>query len=352
MKSTNKTQKRSEASKIEWKAVFAGETQVTPVLFNPTADQVRTIKNLPEDMEISENTYKRDIKDDEFSVVSLLCKYNPNELLELEEDKYPKEMFVNYDILCKAEFVKGSKSGKYQIIDEHNQSAWVAIKGKQSVKKAVEDAVASGDLNDYDPLHKIDADTARKAMVGEVALYQLIFNMSTLDPHVPDKDMNLDEFKLGEDPTETFKNICDGDVSMLNALMAFNTESKSENREFFMVKGEQNKLGVFLGVNVNKNNPDKMYQSVMTAPTHVNVTYTSTFRPTDAKRERSDFDDLGKTRMPKEALKVLMDEEYPWQAEWGNTLHFKEIKSSDIKANNTSIDSDSDDDDDDDDLPF
>lgn len=353
MKSSKKTQERKEKANINYNAVFAGETLVTPILFNPTADQVRKIKNISEDYDVNEPSYNKTFtingEEKEFSVISLLCKFNPNEILDVKNE-YKDDVFVSYEILCSKDEVKGSNSGKYQVIDESNISAWVRVPDRRKkLADVIRAEINSNTYSEYDSIHKLNPDTARIACVGEVALYQLIFNMSSLDPHKPNddpkKNMELTEFKFGENPTETFKLICDGDVSVLNELMVI-TKSKSELLSNFSNNGVQNTLGVFLGAQPNSDKT-KLYQTVMSCPTHINVNYSSTFRITDINSKKKTYEYLGETRLPKEAIKTLTDEKHPWKAEWGGTLSFKEVKLSDIKQLETTID-----DDEDDEFPF
>lgn len=347
MKSSKKTQERAENSNINYRAVFAGETLVTPIMFNPNAEQIKTIKNLPEDFDVNEPEYARTItingEEKTFSVISLYTKFNPNEALGVEK-QYSDSVVIPFELLLSPNPVKGKNSGKYQIIDESNVTAWVRVPDKRKkLSETIKEQIDTNEYSQYDSIHKINPETARIACVGEVALYQLIFDLSTLDPHRPDKDMELTEFKLGENPTETFKNICNGDVTVLNDLMQY-TGSTNELMELFVTNGNQNQLGVFLGGRPNSDHT-RLYQTVMTAATQVNITYRSTFRPFDPKMEKNGMENLGETQMPKEALKVLVDENYPWQSEWGGTLALKEIKLSDVKENETEIEEDSD-------LPF
>lgn len=344
MKSTKKTQARAAKAQVNYKARFSGETITTPVLFNPTAEEIRKIKELPEGMDIREPSYKKTIKGDEYSLISLLLQYNPNKLLKLKDKPYSDKMFVNYVVHCSPEFVQGAKSGKWQVIDQSNEHAWVTIEDDQSVEDAVITAVKSGTYNDYDKIHKVDAQTARKACVGEVALYSLVFNMSTLDPNVPNKDMELTGFKFGDDPTETFKNFCEGDLTPLNNLMVLN-DAVVDEKEFFITNGKQNSLGVFLGVRGNDDNT-VMYQDIMYPLTFMNVFTPSTFRPTSYNREVSGFEDLGKTRLDRDAVKWLKAEKYAWSSEWGGSLNFKEMSLTDLRT------AEDNDDDGDDDLPF
>ena len=139
MKSTNRTKKRQKDAKLNRKARFAGETLVTPLCFNPTAEQIKFFKGIRPDAQIDEPTYKRTmtLNDEkvEFSVVSLLCEFKPNEILGLEENKYSDRVFVSYEILVDKEQVVGNKSGKTQVIDEHNQTAWVRLGKRKNLQK-------------------------------------------------------------------------------------------------------------------------------------------------------------------------------------------------------------------------
>ena len=344
MKSTNKTQERASRVSLNYKAKFAGEVLVTPLVFNPTGEEIKQFKKITkEDLSIDTPAYKKTVRvyengepvEKEFSVVSLLCSFTPNELMKVK-GMYPEEMYVNYDLLVSPEYVKGSKSGKYQVIDDHNQNAWVKIKPKQTLHDAILDAKNSSDTNQYDAIHKIDEKTARVACVGEVALYELIFNMSTCDKHDPEKNQELSGFLIGEKPTEIFKAICTGDVSQLNKYLLKAAKVKCEEKEFFVTNGKQNLLGLFMGVATNRDKT-KLYQTVYTPQTEKNISTPSTFRPTSGNRSLNAYKNLGETRLAKEVVDHLMDSKYPWSGEWGSTFKFKEITMDDIATNETSI---------------
>lgn len=344
MKSTNKTQERASRVSLNYKAKFAGEVLVTPLVFNPTGEEIKQFKKITkEDLSIDTPAYKKTVRvyengepvEKEFSVVSLLCSFTPNELMKVK-GMYPEEMYVNYDLLVSPEYVKGGKSGKYQVIDDHNQNAWVKIKPKQTLHDAILDAKNSSDTNQYDAIHKIDEKTARVACVGEVALYELIFNMSTCDKHDPEKNQELSGFLIGEKPTEIFKAICAGDVTQLNKYLLKAAKVKCEEKEFFVTNGKQNLLGLFMGVATNRDKT-KLYQTVYTPQTEKNISTPSTFRPTSGNRSLNAYKNLGETRLAKEVVDHLMDSKYPWSGEWGSTFKFKEITMDDIATNETSI---------------
>jgi len=82
---------------------------------------------------------------------------------------------------------------------------------------------------------------------------------------------------------------------------------------------------MFLGVTEYN---DKIYQTVLTSPTFLSISKHNTYRPHD---RMNDYDTHGESQLPKEAYETLIDEEYPWNAYWGNTLTFKEIKTSDLE---------------------
>lgn len=344
MKSTNKTQERASRVSLNYKAKFAGEVLVTPLVFNPTGEEIKQFKKITkEDLEIETPTYKRTVRvyengepvEKEFSVISLLCSFTPNELMKVK-GMYPEEMYVNYDLLVSPEYVKGGKSGKYQVIDDHNQNAWVKIKPKQTLHDAILEAKNSSDTNQYDAIHKIDEKTARVACVGEVALYELLFNMSTCDKHDPDKNQELSGFIIAEKPTDVFKAICAGDVTQLNKYLLKAAKIKCEEKEFFVTNGKQNLLGLFMGVTTNRDKT-KLYQTVYTPQTEKNISTPSTFRPTSGNRSLNAYKNLGETRLAKELVDHLMDSKYPWSGEWGSTFKFKEITMDDITSNETSI---------------
>lgn len=362
MKSTNNTVNRSEAADINYKPVFSGEVYATPVVFNPTAAQLREMKNIPAEYDIDEPEYVRTIQDNEYRMIELHCKFNPNKVLKLKNRQYPDEVFVKYKLQISDRPVVGSSSGKTQIIDEHNQSGWIELKGKKSIEKQVlevQENKSERSYSDGDPIRRMDASTCRIACQGEVALYDLVFKMSTLDKHRINaeddtKSTRLTEFKLGENPTETFKNLVNGELTALNMLLASNDQD-FEGKEFFVKDGENNKIGLMLGATVSQDN-DKIYQDVLAPFTVFPVTYEAVFRPTDRVNDYTTtmFNDtlLGKSRLNKQAVDVLTHEQYPWKAFWNNSFKFQEVTLDSVNKNEDAAEDAEDNSNFTDDLPF
>ena len=347
MKSTNRTKKFSERTQLNFKATFTGGVFATPIIFNPNADDLRRIKNIPEEYDVKEPDYSRVIQDKEYRTVSLLLKFDPNEAMKLKTPKYGGDTFVKYDIYVSDRPVIGGKSGKTQVIDCHNQNGWLKLSGKKSIKDQL--TAAQADDSPYhpgDPMRKMDPETVRIARQGEVALYDLVFKMSTLDKHrinndEPEKSTRLDDFRLGENPTKVIENIFNGDYTALNMLMADNPQD-FEGKEFFVKDGKNNELGIFLGVRPNQDG-DKIYQDVLAPFTVFPVGIEATFRPTDRNYDYTDTKfngvKLTKTKLNKKAVEYLTHEEYPWKSFWNNSFDFQEVTVDDLPQNQTETES-------------
>lgn len=347
MKSTNRTKKFSERTQLNFKATFTGSVFATPIIFNPTAADVRRIKNIPEEYNVTEPDYNRVIQDKEYRTVSLLLKFDPNKAMKLKSPIYGTDTFVKYDIYVSDRPVVGAKSGKTQVIDCHNQNGWVKFSGKKSIKDQL--ILAQADDSPYhpgDPMRKLDPETVRIARQGEVALYDLVFKMSTLDKHrinddEPEKSTRLDDFRLGENPSEVIENIFNGDYTALNMLMADNSQN-FEGKEFFVKNDKNNELGIFLGVRPNQDG-DKIYQDVLAPFTVFPVGIEATYRPTDRNYDYTDtmFNSvkLTKTKLNKKAVEYLTHEEYPWKSFWNNSFDFKEVTVDDLPQNQTETES-------------
>jgi len=339
MRSTNRTKESSERAQINYKATFTGGVYATPIMFNPNADDLRRIKEIPAQYDVKEPNYLRVIKENDYRVVSLLCKFNPNTTLKLKQPVYSDEVFVDYKIYISNRPVVGKTSGKTQIIDAHNQNGWILLSGKASMEKQVLKAQAEDSAySEKDPLRRINAATARVARQGEVALYDLVFRMSTLDRHRIDEDdaksTRLDDFVLGEDPTEVIDNIFNGEYTALNMLMA-DSGQDFEGKEYFTKDGANNPLGLFLGVRPNQDG-DKIYHDVLAPFTVFPVGFEATFRITDRTNNYDDVivagSKLGESKLSKKAVEHLTHEEYPWKSFWGNSLSFQEVTIDDLPS--------------------
>lgn len=346
MKSTNKTANSAQQNSINFKALFTGETLVTPVMFNPSAEDLRRIKNINAEWDVNEPDYLKTIKGEEYRIISLLCKFNPNETLKLKTPAYPNDMFVEYKLYVSNRPVVGTNSGKTQIIDCHNQNAWIKLEGKAKLADQIKAAQKEDSpYKSGDPLRKINADTARIAKQGEVALYDLVFKMSTLDKHnikedEPAKSTRLDDFRLGENAEKTFENIVNGDYTALNMLMADNPQD-FEGKEFFVNKsGNNNKFGVMLGVRPNLEG-DKIYQDVLTPFTVFSVTPECIYRSTDREWDYTDVIHnkvkLGKSKLSKKAVEYMTASQYGWSSFWNNSFTFQEVTIADLPKNDTKV---------------
>lgn len=326
MRSTNKTKDRAAKSAIDYRACFTGGVFTTPIAFNPTADDIRRIKNIPDTVNINEPSYTQTIKGEEYRKVSLWVEFNPNEVLKLKKPQYADNVTVKYEIFVSDRDNVGRKSGKSQVIDTHNQTGWIKLSGKKSLQKQIEEAQADDSpYKPADPIRRIDAANARVAKQGEVALYELIFNMSTLDEHRPNsedpaKGKELHEFKLGENPTETIENIFHGDLSSLRMLLATSGQD-FEGKEYFTEDGANNPLGIFLGVSEDNG---RLYQRVFSPFTVSPVSYMTTYRKTDRTHDYS-AEKLEDSKLKPEAVRVLLDDEYPWDNYWNDSLKFQSI---------------------------
>jgi hypothetical protein len=201
---------------IDFKAVFTGIVDATPVMFNPTKQQLIQIKDVPQERQqyVFEtkyvDAYERDGKKQ--SRLDLLMKINPNDLLaEKDEEgnvikkKYVDDYYFNVSITIsdEDELSKGGegKTQKYRFINESLQSTWAENL----------DVIKSNPKMDW-----FKTDTARIAKRGEVMLYNLLYAMYKF---AGTKENPITGFKLGDDPTETFCDIVRGDVSALNDLI-------------------------------------------------------------------------------------------------------------------------------------
>jgi hypothetical protein len=251
---------------INFRAVFTGVVDATPVLFNPTKQQLIQIKNVPQERQqyvFEKNyvgVYKRDGKKQ--SRLELLLRIHPNELLaRKDKDKkiIKKEYIDDYyfpisiTISDEDELSKGGegKSQKYRFINENLQSTWAETLDVVKANKK---------------MSWFNTDTARIAKRGEVLLYNLLYAMYNFSNT---KENPITGFKLGEDPTETFCDLVRGDVSSLNDLI----DPDSKAFPYFSNNGEVRKIAVMLGVKESEkvdNNGDPYYNQVVYTNAYVN----------------------------------------------------------------------------------
>ena len=260
---------------IDFRAVFTGIVDATPVLFNPTKQQRIQIEDIPQDRQgfVYEpkyaNAYNRDNKNQ--SRLDLLFKIHPNELLaeKDEEGKVIKKLYkddyyfpVSITISDEDELSKGGtnddgsvKSQKYRFINESLQSTWAENL----------DIIKANKKMDW-----FKTDTARIAKRGEVLLYKLLYAMYYKDGT---KENPITGFKLGDNPTETFQDIVNGDVSVLNDLL----DPDSAAFKFFSHDNKEvRKIAVMLGVRESEkvdDNGNPYYNQTVYTNAYVNTCF-------------------------------------------------------------------------------
>lgn len=227
-------------SGIDYRAVFTGLVDALPLRFNPTKNEIVEIKGIPADKvdKIQEPTYVNAVSSADGkkkSKLDLLMKINPNELLCKVQDeegnvtiveKYVNDYYFDVTIFVSKDYEQ-SQAGNSRFINESLQSTWA---------KSIDDIKANPKMDWF------DTSTARQAKVGEVQLYNLLYSWFYKSSS---KDNPIKGFKLGEDPTETFDEIVDGDVSILNDMLEEDGQSK---KYFSHEDGSTRKIGVLLGV--------------------------------------------------------------------------------------------------------
>ena len=170
-------------------------------------------------------------------------------------------------------------------------------------------------------------------------MYDLVFRMSTLDRHRineedDSKSTRLDEFTLGENPVEVIDNIFNGEYTALNMLMAENPQDFT-GKEYFVKDGQNNPLGLFLGVRPNQDG-DRLFHDVLAPFTVFPVGFEATFRVTDRTNNYDDIivagNKLGDSKVSKKAVEHLTHDEYPWSSFWGNSLSFQEVTIDDLPS--------------------
>jgi hypothetical protein len=307
---------RGQGSGINFRAVFTGVVDTTPLCFNPTKQDICRIKEIPADRQgkIQEPVYVNAIdrgEDGKFTRLTLLTKINPNELLceKDEEGVVIKKMYaddvyfeVSWPISKDEELSKGGegKTRKYRFINQSLQSTW---------------AESLDVIRNNEKMSWFDCDTARIARKGEVLLYNLLYAWFKF---ASTKENPIKGFKLGEDPSETFEDIVNGDVSMLNEML----DPDEDAYKFFSHEnGEVRKIAVMLGARISDKTDDNgvpyVNQSVYTNQ-YVNNCF--------AKEGR---------QISKDAIEAVLGEGY--NAITQNSLKFQEFDPT--KAEDTSTDS-------------
>ena len=281
---------------VDYKAVFTGMVDATPLCWNPTREDLIRIKEIPDDKQdkiTEQGPYSNCFQDNDgvsHTRLEFLCSINPNEILDEKDDqgelvtKYTDTHYFSVSFLI-ANKEEQSKSGNYRFINESLQHTW---------------APSLAAIQENPKMEWFDTGTARKAKIGEVQLYELLYSWYR---KAGSKDSPILGFKLGEDPSETFEEIVAGDVSILNDMLDSDEPSFTH---FSHDDGRIRKIAMLLGVQASDkvNNEGKPYYN---QKVFVNR-YVSTF----AKEGRS---------LSKDAAQAVLDGKF--KANTQGSLEFK-----------------------------
>jgi len=237
--------------------------------------------------------------------------FNPNEELGTE-GKYSDRVIVDYPVFISKDLETNKVGDKIRVIDDHNQSIWIKYDPAKDAKTLTIEAMSDPNNAGKSYYQRIDPETSRFAKVGEVLLYDFIFNMTTLHRHNPDKERDLSNFVLGGDATkasELFDKIVDGDFPPVQQCLNSNMTKHSS--------GDIARVGAMLGVRINDSDPTnlKFYQEVYTSRRAA-----ATFREVYSRENKYDNHT---TRLSKDVYEAITDATYPWKCYWGNTFDFK-----------------------------
>lgn len=365
-----------ERSGLNYKSIFTGATLATPLIFNPNASQIKSIKNLPDTVKVDDPDYNvtieikdsnnRKIEDKAFKRVSLLTKFNPNELLSKElrpkegETKYADNYYIDFDFLISSSLVT-SVSGKALIIDGKMNSAWIKIdleklkelynavriakhRGEQSsietakrnlhgfVKTSVINAKA-GELDVNYGVRTLHEDSCRVAREGEQILVKLIFDMSDLIkvPYKTVGDLNTMKIEKENDYNKYIKSYNEFDMSDIEQLFDLFLEKDYDSinslifdelkSTFTNSQGKQCKVGIFLGARGGSDG--KVYQGYYRPKTKFGEQYTFK-KPYEnyAPKEIRNFTAYGATIISRDMAKSLTDEEYGYDENFQKSFEF------------------------------
>lgn len=366
----NDSPSSSEGS-LKFNKIFTGEAFVTPLIFNPTAEQIKQFKKLPDSLEVKEPNYivekvvnkesgeKRPVRK-----VSLLTTFDPNKFIKHKAGetvvKYGQNYFLNYEILISNTLVTSDKSDKMYVIDAKMNTAWVncnlekvkALGEKlrlarksgdateiedakdeitKFTRKAVKEAAAAMGDKSYGAA-AIDLTTVRVCREGEDTLAKLIFDMSAISmPRYMTKEdikklqkedpkkcearvKDYEEFDMSH--TEEIFNMC-----VANRFDEVNQLIFEDNKEFFQSEGKQCEFGVFLGARVSDDH--KIYQSYMRPLGNFGMECTFKKAYKAVKSAVMDgFSAYGPTFMPKAMVKKITDANYGYSDIWQDSFVF------------------------------
>lgn len=224
-------------------ALYTGMVDLTPIMFNPTKEQLIEIKQIPADRQdkVQEPQYFGvDEKGNKFTRLSLLCSYSPREMLK--DESQPEKLYIDINFRISKE-IDTSSTGSIRIINDRVQYTWAP--SIDALKANPRMAWMFAEVDGEEPI-------TREAKVGEVMLYNLI---SAIYSKVGTKDNPITGFMLSDNPSETFDNIVDGDFDILNSL--FSSDSSIYADMVDPKTGNIRKISMLMGVRTDtKINPN------------------------------------------------------------------------------------------------
>lgn len=363
---------------LKYGQVFTGQVFVTPLIFNPTGEQIKEIKKLPDSLSVNEPVYitEKTINKEtgEKRVVrriSLLTSFNPN--IQLSKDnavKYGNEYFYTLTYTISPVIVVAEKTSKVLVMDAKMNSAWIPadIAKVTSLGNEYRDAQKSDDENEISDLREkltklarkvtkdaaaamgdvaygaaaIDLSTVRFARDGEEPVAKLIFDMSSLSPvrymsKTDAKKMQKDDAKKFEKLSKEYEEFDFSHVEMIFDLMLngqmeeVNKLIFDENKEFFQSDEIQNKVGIFFGANQAEDG--KIYQSNFGPYGKFLFGQEYTFKKawkTVKSAVITGFEKYGETFMSKNAAKRIADADYGYSDQWQGSFKFQPFVAGDI----------------------
>lgn len=283
--------KGDSQGKINYGQLFTGQAVLTPIAINPSTEEyikMKALENIADN--IPERQYTGitfNTKEGEFTKIEFFFEFYPNDLVDTKgmNFKYEDKVIESIVVFLGDSYVFSKDQSKIQIIDQHNQNAYIEYEEGLTVKEMLEkfeaklqDANNSGYLS---LISKIDKETARHAKDGEVKLYSVLFELTQLAPHnavkIKDEQGNekrlpLNGFVIGSD----VKQKKDGSIEYLNvspddAHKALDRIYKGDFSELQAIfdspickdaDGNQSKVYGLIGVRPDKNDPSKKYQAI------------------------------------------------------------------------------------------
>jgi len=233
--------------KINWSARFTGVATVKPLIFNPTKEQIAEIKEISPEKVYDVNYYNKDgYSGEKESEISVLCVFNPNEQVkEAPKVAFPEKVYINVSFRIQDQ----ERSFKVKDKDSGEETGeikymWIDDKLNTLTGTSLDEAIASSKYSS-----NFNKDKARKLLVGEKELYDLLLAMSGIY-----KSAIESGFLLGETPeeaTKVFQDMVNGDIDILNNL---------KETGAFSVDGEFKEIDIILGAAIGKTDASKVYQ--------------------------------------------------------------------------------------------